>query len=108
MADAVTVAIPVRNGGALLDDVLTAVRAQRVDRPLELLVADSGSTDGSRELALRHGAGLIDVPPGKFSHGATRNLLAERAGGAHVAYLTQDAVPADQTLAGTSARGLRG
>ena len=59
-------------------------------------MADSGSTDGSREVALRHGAGLIDVPPGKFSHGATRNLLAERAGGAHVAFLTQDAVPADE------------
>lgn len=95
MAEPVTVAIPVHNGGALLDDVLTAVRAQRVDRPLELLVADSGSTDGSRQLASRHGAGIIDVPEDEFSHGGTRNLLVRRAAGAHVALITQDAIPAD-------------
>jgi rhamnosyltransferase len=92
--DPVTVAIPVRNGGSLLDEVLTAVTAQRVARPLELLVADSGSTDGSREMAERHGARVLDVPPGEFSHGGTRNLLMRHATGAHVAFLTQDAVPA--------------
>ena len=96
MADAVTVAIPVRNGGALLGEVLTAVQAQRVDRPLELLVADSGSTDGSRRRVRHHGASLIEVIPTQFSHGATRNRLAERASGSHIAFLTQDAVPADE------------
>jgi rhamnosyltransferase len=92
----VTVAVPVRNGGKLLEQVLTAVSRQRLARPVELLVADSGSTDGSRELALRHGAQLIDVAQGEFSHGGTRNLLAERASGSHIAYLTQDAVPASE------------
>ena len=47
------------------------------------------------ELARRHGAEVIDVPPGEFSHGGTRNLLVRRASGSHVALLTQDAVPAD-------------
>ena len=96
MAEPVSVAIPVRNGGSLLREVLVAVRAQRLDHPVELLVADSGSTDGSRDLARRMGAELIDVPPAEFSHGATRNLLAERSRGSHVAFLTQDAVPADE------------
>ncbi len=95
-ADAVTVAIPVRDGGPLLEETLAAVRAQKLDRPLELLVADSGSSDGSRQVALAHGAELIDVDPGEFSHGGTRNLLADRAAGTHVAFLTQDAVPADE------------
>jgi rhamnosyltransferase len=94
VAEAATVAVPVRNGGARLNEVLGAVRAQVLDRPVELLVADSGSTDGSRELVRRHGAELIDVPPAEYSHGATRNLLAERASGSHIAFITQDAVPA--------------
>lgn len=95
MADPVTVAIPVRNGGSLLEDVLTAVRAQRVNRPLELLVADSGSTDGSPEVARRHGAVVVDIHPAEFSHGGTRNLLVRLASGRHVALITQDAVPID-------------
>jgi hypothetical protein len=37
---------------------------------------------------------VIDVPPGEFSHGGTRNLLMERSRGSHVAFITQDAVPA--------------
>jgi rhamnosyltransferase len=92
----VTVAVPVLNGRPLLEEVLEAVRGQRVHRPLELLVADSGSTDGSRALATAAGARVIDVPPEEFSHGATRNRLAAEASGTHVAFLTQDAVPADE------------
>jgi len=62
----------------------------------ELLVCDSGSSDGSVALARRHGAEVIEIAPERFSHGGTRNLLMERASGAHVAFLTQDAVPADE------------
>ncbi|HET6549789.1 MAG TPA: glycosyltransferase family 2 protein [Solirubrobacter sp.] len=82
--------MPVRNGGTLLHDVLRAVRAQTVDA--ELVVADSGSTDGSAELARSFGATVI--PVARFSHGGTRNLLMERTAGEHVAFLTQDSVPA--------------
>jgi glycosyltransferase involved in cell wall biosynthesis len=92
----VTVAIPVLNGGVLFDEVLQTVRSQRIDRPVELLVADSGSSDGSRAQAKAASARVLDVPPGSFSHGGTRNLLAREATGTHVAFLTQDSVPADE------------
>src|SRR3954471_8947673 len=91
----VTVAIPVLNGGPVFGEVLAAVRAQDLDREIELLVADSGSTDGSVELARAHGAEVLLVE--RFSHGGTRNLLASRASGEHIAFLTQDAMPADRS-----------
>jgi rhamnosyltransferase len=66
------------------------VRAQTV--PAELVVADTSSSDGSVELARSFGATVVPVE--RFSHGATRNLLMERTSGEHVAFLTQDALPA--------------
>jgi glycosyltransferase involved in cell wall biosynthesis len=94
MPGGVTVAIPVYNGARYLDEVLTAVRAQRVDRELELLIVDSGSTDGSLEIAERHDARIHSIPKAEFSHGGTRNLAMELASGDHVAFITQDATPA--------------
>jgi rhamnosyltransferase len=38
---------------------------------------------------------VIKIPRGSFAHGPTRNLLVERAAGDIVAFLTQDATPAD-------------
>ena len=63
-----------------------------MDRPVELLVADTQSTDGSPELARSFGATVLPVHA--YAHGATRNLLMEHAAGSHVAFLTQDSVPA--------------
>ncbi len=94
MNDAVTVAIPVRDGGELLGRTLRALTDQTVAH--ELLVCDSGSRDGSVALARTHGARVLEIEPAAFSHGGTRNLLMREAAGAHVALLTQDAEPADE------------
>jgi GT2 family glycosyltransferase len=88
----VSVAIPVRNGGELLAGTLGALGGQTVEH--ELVVCDSGSSDGSLELARAHGARVIEIEPHEFGHGRTRNLLMAQARGAHVAFLSQDAEPA--------------
>jgi rhamnosyltransferase len=90
----VTVAIPVRDGGALLARTFAALARQSVEH--ELLVCDSGSRDGSVQLARDYGARVLEIEPASFNHGATRNLLMQAASGAHVALLTQDAEPADE------------
>jgi len=94
MTPAVTVAIPTLNAGARFAATLTAIGRQRVDRERELLICDSGSADDTVATARAHGARVVTIPPGTFSHGATRNLLMSQARGDHVAFLTQDAVPA--------------
>lgn len=91
-----SVLIPVKNGGALLGDVLDAVRNQKTDWPFEILVVDSGSTDGSVELARSRGVNVFTIPPEEFRHGKTRNLLAARSSGEFLVFLTQDAKPASQ------------
>ena len=97
MTKLVSVAIPVRNGADVLEQTLAAVRTQRLDPPasIELLVCDSASRDGSASIARAYGAEVIEIPVEQFSHGGTRNLLMRRAQGEQVAFLTQDAVPAD-------------
>jgi GT2 family glycosyltransferase len=89
----VTVAIPVRDGGPLLRRTLAALARQTVAH--ELIVCDSGSRDGSVARAREHGAQVLEIAPERFSHGGTRNLLMRESAGAHVAFLTQDAEPAD-------------
>lgn len=90
----VTVAIPARDGGQALERTLQAVAQQTVQH--ELLVCDSGSSDGSVALARSHGARVLEIEPRSFSHGGTRNLLMREAQGERVALLTQDAEPADE------------
>jgi O-antigen biosynthesis protein len=91
----VSVVIPVKDGERWLARVLAGVRAQG---ELELVVIDSGSRDGSRELAREAGAELIEIAPGEFGHGRTRNLGAERSSGELICFLTQDAEPLDGWL----------
>src|SRR4051795_164517 len=95
-AGVVTVAVPVLNGARYLEEVLSAVQAQEGldNRELEILVIDSGSTDGSLSIAERYGARLHQIPKSEFSHGGTRNLAMRLARGDHVPFVTQDATPA--------------
>ncbi|MDR2127706.1 MAG: glycosyltransferase [Burkholderiaceae bacterium] len=91
-----SVLIPVKNGGALLGEVLDAVLAQEARWPFEVIVMDSGSTDGSVECARRRGVRVECIAPAEFGHGKTRNRLAALASGKFLVFITQDAKPADR------------
>lgn len=92
---AATVVILTYNGEDYLRDILNALSVQRLDRPFETLVIDSGSTDGTLAIVADFpDVRLHQIPNSEFGHGRTRNLAAHLARGEVVAYLTHDAVPA--------------
>ena len=97
MAD-LSVVVPVYNGARDLAGCLESIRVALQQVPerarIEVIVCDNWSTDGSLEIAERHGARIHRIPKAEFSHGGTRNLAMEMASGEHVAFITQDATPA--------------
>lgn len=89
------VALPVKDGERYLQEVLDAILAQRPD---EILVIDSGSSDGTVQIARNAGARVIEIAPAQFGHGRTRNLAMEETSADLVAFLTQDATPQPEWL----------
>jgi len=91
----VTVAVLTYNGETYLEQILSAVEGQAIDGEVDILVIDSGSTDGTLGIVARHPAvRLHQIPNSEFGHGKTRNLAARLARGEFIAYLTHDAIPA--------------
>lgn len=92
----VSVVIPTLNAGPEFEELLKKICAQEGDFDREVLVIDSGSEDGTVELAKRYGASVHRISKAEFNHGATRNLGISLARGEYVALTVQDAVPLDK------------
>ncbi|MGB1776092.1 MAG: rhamnan synthesis F family protein [Synechococcus sp.] len=92
----VSIVIPVYNGGDLLLEVIHACLNQHIDHGFELIIIDSESSDGAID-AIPDDPRITIIPIQKqeFGHGKTRNLGASKAKGEYVAFLTQDALPAN-------------
>lgn len=88
--DSIGVIIPTRNAGAELRECLHPVRACR--DVVRCMVVDSGSTDGTADLAKAMGCEVHVIDPKTFNHGATREMARRRLGTSIVVFLTQDAI----------------
>jgi GT2 family glycosyltransferase/glycosyltransferase involved in cell wall biosynthesis len=86
----VSVVIPVKNGARWLAEVLDSLGGQGA---ADVLVIDSGSTDGSVSVARGRGVRVLEIAPDEFGHGRTRNLGVRATSGDLVCFLTQDATP---------------
>ncbi len=96
VAPPVSIVLLTLNGLPGLERGLDLIARQDYPAPVEIVHIDSGSTDGTLELAARRGIATHRIDKRDFHHGRTRNLGADLAQHEIVAYLSQDAVPADE------------
>lgn len=89
----VSVVIPAYNGAHELPALLAALGQQSYIPHLEVVVVDSGSTDGTPELAAAAGAVVLSIRQEDFSHSYARMLGATKATGDYLLFMTQDALP---------------
>ena len=87
-----SVILPTWNGAAFLRELLVALSRQTVLFH-ELLVVDSSSEDETVAIAREFGAQVLIVLQKDFDHGGTRSMIARKAQGDILIFLTQDAVP---------------
>lgn len=93
---AVSVIIPTYNAGKHLEAQLDLLTRQTLPS-VEILVVDSSSTDDTVKIADSYGVQLHIIPKAEFDHGGTRTCMGQLAKGDLLVYLTQDALPFDDT-----------
>ena len=89
----VSVILPCYNGAAELPALLERLGRQTGVGRVELVIVDSGSTDGTDTIAERAGACVVRIPQSAFTHAYARGLGAEHATGEYLLFMTQDALP---------------
>jgi glycosyltransferase involved in cell wall biosynthesis len=95
----VSVIMPNFNGAPFLGEAIGSVLAQSY-RPLELIVVDDGSIDGSRQVAARYGDRVTLIPVAHTGlPGLVRNHGLRAARGGLVAFLDSDDVWRSEKLA---------
>ena len=98
MPPSVSVVIPTLNAASEIGELIGALEAQSL-RPAEILVVDSSSNDETVSVA--QGCGNVRthvIPREDFNHGTTRHEAFGMTIGDYVCFMTQDAVPADESL----------
>jgi rhamnosyltransferase len=92
----ISIVIPVKNGAATLEDCLQGIQKQTLYNQCEIIIIESGSTDGTLDILKNYRVRLYQIPPKEFNHGATRNYGVSLAKGEFVVMTVQDAKPADE------------
>ncbi len=93
MASDVSIVVPTWNGGVHFRRLVRHLAAVRERTGAEVLVIDSGSSDGTVEVARGAGLRVHCIPQADFGHGRTRNLGVALTSGRTICFLTQDVLP---------------
>ena len=95
----ISIVVPVKNGIDTLERLIAGIKLQTWFQHIEVVVVDSGSTDGSLEYLKQFDfVNVISIDPKTFNHGATRNLAVQDCKGDLVLMTVQDAWTEDPHL----------
>lgn len=93
---AYTVVIPTLNAENTIGMLLSALLKQTA-KPEEIIVVDSQSEDRTAVVAREAGATVYSIDRAAFDHGGTRDWALRQTRTPFVVFMTQDALPQDQT-----------
>ncbi len=91
-----SVVIRAKNEARLIGEALDAVFRQQFVGGFEVVIVDSGSTDGTLDIVRRYPVTLIQMPPERFTYGRSLNIGVAAASGEFIASISAHSTPADE------------
>jgi glycosyltransferase involved in cell wall biosynthesis len=91
----VGVVIRTLDEGAWIRRCVEVLRGQRGEFDLDIVVVDSGSTDGTVEIARELAVQVVEIPPASFDYSRALNMGIAATSGELVASLSAHAIPVD-------------
>lgn len=93
----VSVIIPTLNAALEINDLLQALSKQTIKAD-EIIVVDSSSDDDTKKICNKYSEVQFQIiDRHKFDHGETRAIAISKSTGDFLLFLTQDAMPADES-----------
>jgi rhamnosyltransferase len=89
----VSIVVLTKNAGTAFENTLNSVCNQDFDRPYEIVLVDSGSTDDTLNIIKKFDVRLFRIPPDEFNFGLTRNYAFSLTNGDFIVTISQDVVP---------------
>src|SRR4051812_32468976 len=93
---AVSVVIRAKDEAASIGRTLDLLAAQTLAPHAEVIVVDSGSTDGTVDIVRAAGVRLVEIPASSFTYGGALNTGCELAGAPLIVALSAHAFPPDE------------
>lgn len=89
----VSIVIITKNQLEILQKSIPVIKAQNFTKGFEIIVVDSGSTDGAVEYLKSQKVNLIQIKPEEFGYARAFNIGASKAKGKYFVRLSGDAIP---------------
>ena len=93
----VSIVVRTYNEAKHLPALLEAIGAQTVPHAIETIVVDSGSDDGTLDIARNHDCRVVHIAKNDFTFGKSLNVGCEAARGDVLVFVSGHCVPTDET-----------